>query len=109
MMDDSSSNKKKHNSDSEASSGSDDENDTKTNATKTGKAGQFKRLNYNRPREISSKKPVTKFRNIFQAPRQEFIDPRFSSAMGEYRPEVFRKQYSFVNDMRKRDVDVCCC
>ena len=66
----------------------------------------FKRLNHNRPREISSKKPVTMFRNIFQVRKQEFVDPRFSAAMGEYRPEVFRKQYSFVTDMRKREIEV---
>jgi ribosomal RNA-processing protein 36 len=91
--------------------GSDEEEDNdeiakKSSTTPASTNGQFKRLNHNRPRELSSKKPVSKFRNIFQAKKREFIDPRFSSAMGEYRPEVFRKQYAFVNDMRKRDVEV---
>ncbi len=92
------------NSDSDAEGSSDEEKTS--NANNSGKPGQFKRLNHNRPREISSKKPVSKFRNIFQVKKQELIDPRFSAAMGEYRPEVFRKQYGFVNDMRKRDLDV---
>ncbi len=67
----------------------------------------FKRLNKNRPQEISSKKRVSSFRSIFQAKKQEFIDPRFNSAFGEYQPEFFRKRYSFVHEMRIKEKEVC--
>ena len=60
----------------------------------------------NRPQEISSKKPVPVFRNVFQVKKREIIDPRFSSAFGEYKPDLFRKSYSFVNDMRLREKEV---
>ncbi len=59
-----------------------------------------------RPQEISSKKPVPFYRNVFQAKKREIIDPRFSSAFGEYKPDVFRKSYGFVNDMRQREKEV---
>lgn len=58
------------------------------------------RANKNRPQELSSKKPTSMFRKIVPVKKQEFIDPRFSSAFGEYKPELFRKSYSFVHDMR---------
>lgn len=66
----------------------------------------FTRLNKNRPQEISSKKRVSIHRNVFQAKKREPIDPRFSQAIGEYKPEVFRKRYGFINDMRKSEKEV---
>ena len=60
-----------------------------------------------RPQELSSKKPVSVFRNVFQVKKnQEPIDPRFNSAFGEYKPEFFRKRYSFINDLRMREKEV---
>ena len=38
--------------------------------------------------------------------KKESIDPRFSSAFGEYRPEAFRKQYGFINDLRLKEKQV---
>jgi ribosomal RNA-processing protein 36 len=66
----------------------------------------FTRLNKNRPQELSSKKPCSTYRNIFQVKKRECIDPRFSSAFGEYKPELFRKSYSFINDIRQREKEV---
>ena len=71
-----------------------------------GEIKSFNRLNKNRPQELSSKKPISTFRNIFQSKKKEFIDPRFSSAFGEYKPELFRKSYGFINDIRLREKDV---
>lgn len=88
---------------------SDDESESSEPAAATTTAvapTSFKRLNHNRPREMSSKKPVSAYRNVFQVKKQERIDPRFSAAIGEYKPEIFRKQYGFVNDMRKNEIDV---
>jgi ribosomal RNA-processing protein 36 len=66
----------------------------------------FTRLNKNRPQELSSKKPVSIYRNIFQVKKKEVIDPRFNSAFGEYKPEFFRKRYGFINDMRIKEKEV---
>ena len=64
-------------------------------------------LSTNRPQEMSSKRPVSFFRNVFQTKtKHEAIDPRFSSAFGEYKPELFRKSYSFIHDLRHKEKDV---
>ncbi|CAJ0937415.1 unnamed protein product, partial [Mesorhabditis belari] len=50
------------------------------------KTTQFKRVNSKRPREISSKKPVSKFRDIYANEKKTeriSIDPRFDSRYGE--------------------------
>ncbi len=69
----------------------------------------FKRLNKNRPREMSSKRPVSTFRPIFSqksVKKHKSVDPRFDTKFGEYQPDFFRKNYSFVNDIRKNEKDV---
>lgn len=71
-----------------------------------GKSKLFKRLNKNRPQELSSKRPVSTYRQVFQATKKESIDPRFNSAFGEYKPEFFRKSYSFINDIRTNEKKV---
>lgn len=72
-----------------------------------GKLNNFKRLNKNRPREESAKRHVSTLRQIFTPVKREIMDPRFNSAFGEYKPEKFRKQYDFVDDMRKNEKEVC--
>jgi ribosomal RNA-processing protein 36 len=67
----------------------------------------FKRLNKNRPQEVTSKKPVSSYRQVFQTQKRELIDPRFNSAFGEYKPENFRKSYGFIKDMRENEKKVC--
>ncbi len=74
-----------------------------TTQNDSNKLKTFTRLNKNRPQELSSKRPVSTFRNILPVKKQEFIDPRFSSAFGEYKPDRFRKSYSFINDMRMKE------
>jgi hypothetical protein len=69
-------------------------------------AKSFKRANKNRPRELSSKKPVSIFRNIFETKKRESIDPRFNSAFGDYNPNVFRKTYGFLHEMRLKEKEV---
>lgn len=70
------------------------------------KSKSFGRLNKNRPRELTSKRPVSSLRSIVPVKKQEFIDPRFSSAFGEYKPDLFRKSYGFINDIRMNETDV---
>ena len=64
-------------------------------------------MNKNRPREESAKKPVSSLRQIFTPIKHDIIDPRFNSAFGEYKPEAFRKQYDFINDIRINEKEVC--
>ncbi|OVA14165.1 Protein of unknown function DUF947 [Macleaya cordata] len=54
------------------------------------------RANKNRPMEISSKKPVGRFREVIQAPKKVIRDPRFESLCGTLDTDGFRKRYNFL-------------
>lgn len=70
------------------------------NASKMNPA--FKRDNKNRPREISAKKqtPLLGKNKMDQRPR----DPRFDSNCGEFDRQKFKEDYSFVNDIREKEI-----
>lgn len=60
-----------------------------------------KRLNKNRPSEMSSKKAVGVFREVIQAPKKTAArDPRFDSLSGNLDPEGFRKRYDFLYEVQ---------
>eukprot|EP00271_Cylindrocystis_brebissonii_P017525 TRINITY_DN4594_c0_g1_i1.p1 TRINITY_DN4594_c0_g1~~TRINITY_DN4594_c0_g1_i1.p1 ORF type:complete len:305 (-),score=111.28 TRINITY_DN4594_c0_g1_i1:740-1654(-) len=55
-----------------------------------------KRLNKNRPTEVTSKKPVPRFRAVIEAPAKRPIDPRFESLSGQLDERRFRSAYGFL-------------
>lgn len=57
-----------------------------------------KRANKNRPMELPVKKPVARFREVLQAPKQVARDPRFESLSGEYDESRFKAAYRFLFD-----------
>ncbi|GLC44253.1 hypothetical protein PLESTB_000757400 [Pleodorina starrii] len=59
-------------------------------------ASSFKRDNKDRPQEISSKRPVGRFREVIQVPHRENRDPRFDSTSGPPATDTFRRRYSFL-------------
>lgn len=67
---------------------------------------EFKRENKNRPRELTAKKQVPLFgskkptTNAEHAPR----DPRFDSKCGEFDRDKFKEDYSFVNEIREKEM-----
>lgn len=65
---------------------------------------EFKRENKNRPREISSKKPVSQFREVVQVKKYIPRDPRFDSLCGTYDPKKFKRNYGFLNEMKENDI-----
>lgn len=54
------------------------------------------RANKNRPMEISSKKPVSRLREVIQVPKKVVRDPRFESLCGNLDVEGFKKRYNFI-------------
>lgn len=58
--------------------------------------GKSSRANKNRPMEMSSKKPVSRFREIIQVPKKATRDPRFESLCGQVDVERFKKRYNFL-------------
>ncbi|VIO97686.1 C6orf153 protein, putative [Brugia malayi] len=65
----------------------------------------FVRENPKRPREVSSKIPVSKFRNVFENEKLEkpAIDPRFDSRYGEFNDYIYHNNYSFLDEIRQQE------
>ncbi|BFI30883.1 ribosomal RNA-processing protein 36 [Marchantia polymorpha subsp. ruderalis] len=55
-----------------------------------------KRANKNRPMEVTSKRPVGRFREVIQAPKRVIRDPRFESLCGNFDESRFKTSYSFL-------------
>ncbi|KAK3562086.1 hypothetical protein QTP86_027183 [Hemibagrus guttatus] len=65
-----------------------------------------KRLNKDRPQEISAKKPVSFFRKVGSAKGPILRDPRFDDLSGEFKPEVFSQTYKFINDIKQQEAEM---
>nr|XP_006638627.1 PREDICTED: ribosomal RNA processing protein 36 homolog [Lepisosteus oculatus]XP_015218057.1 PREDICTED: ribosomal RNA processing protein 36 homolog [Lepisosteus oculatus] len=66
----------------------------------------MKRLNKNRPMEISAKQPVPFLRRVVPVKKPVFRDPRFDDLSGEYNPEVFEKTHKFIGDIKKKEKEL---
>ncbi|XP_057700299.1 ribosomal RNA processing protein 36 homolog [Corythoichthys intestinalis] len=62
-----------------------------------------KRLNKNRPSEVSSKKRAPFLRQVVAVKKTTLRDPRFDDLSGEYKAEIFDKTYRFIDDIRRRE------
>ncbi|XP_071651156.1 ribosomal RNA processing protein 36 homolog [Temnothorax longispinosus] len=75
----------------------------KKNKKKTEKI-EFKRENKNRPREISAKKPVPRYKELTRVKKVVSRDPRFDSLCGTFDEKAFRHSYAFINKLRENDL-----
>lgn len=64
----------------------------------------FKRENKNRPREVSSKKRWSKFKEVIPVKKNIPRDPRFDSLCGTYNEKAFKNAYSFLTEVKKNDL-----
>ncbi|XP_058808488.1 ribosomal RNA processing protein 36 homolog [Phymastichus coffea] len=71
---------------------------------KKSKLIKFKRENKNRPREESSKRQVTRFREVVPVKKKEPRDPRFDSLCGTYDEKAFKNAYSFLSEIKQNDL-----
>merc|ERR1712059_212703 len=69
-----------------------------------GKKVDFKRDNKNRPREMSAKKTVGRFREVVAVAKVVRRDPRFDPLCGEFDKEVFKESYKFVNEIKANEL-----
>ncbi|CAG8512064.1 23121_t:CDS:2 [Dentiscutata erythropus] len=60
-----------------------------------------------RPMEISSKKPVGRFRQIIEIPShiKKRRDPRFDDLSGKFNEDLFEKSYSFLNEYKRSEIE----
>ncbi|GAO51504.1 hypothetical protein G7K_5603-t1 [Saitoella complicata NRRL Y-17804] len=65
-----------------------------------------KRTNKHAPTEVSSKKAVGRKRDIVEVQAIKARDPRFESLSGHFNEEAYRKNYSFLNDYRKDEINM---
>ncbi|XP_077461054.1 ribosomal RNA processing protein 36 homolog [Stigmatopora argus] len=65
-----------------------------------------KRLNKNRPSEVSSKKRAPFLRQVVVTKKTTLRDPRFDELSGEYKADIFDKTYRFIEDIRQREAQV---
>lgn len=72
--------------------------------TRRTKKVEFKRENKNRPREMSSKKTVSRFREVVPVRKSVPRDPRFDSLCGTFNEKAFKNAYSFVSKLKERDL-----
>ncbi|KAJ0173786.1 hypothetical protein K1T71_010935 [Dendrolimus kikuchii] len=64
----------------------------------------FKRENKNRPREMSSKKPVPMIQVETKVKKKDIRDPRFDPLCGEFDKKEFLSNYGFLSGMRLQDI-----
>ena len=78
--------------------------DKKMSGTNEEQKSDFKRENKNRPREMSSKKQVKRFREVVVASKLEKRDPRFDPNCGDFDDKLFKENYNFVNEYKAGDL-----
>ncbi|VBB31748.1 unnamed protein product [Acanthocheilonema viteae] len=76
-----------------------------SNSNRKSSQRTFVRENPKRPREVSSKIPVSKFRNAFENEKlkRPVFDPRFDDRCGEFNNYIYQNNYSFLNEIRQRE------
>ncbi|KAK9455130.1 hypothetical protein V1511DRAFT_499551 [Dipodascopsis uninucleata] len=79
---------------------SNDDDDTKEDA----ESNERRRKSKHAPQEISSKKPVSRYREIVETPKIARRDPRFESLSGKFNEAQFRKNYSFIDNYREQEL-----
>lgn len=59
-----------------------------------------------RPREMSSKRPVSRFREVVPVAKdgQRVVrDPRFEETAGQLNTDLFKKSYAFVDELKRKE------
>ncbi|CAB3396700.1 unnamed protein product [Caenorhabditis bovis] len=70
---------------------------------------KMKKRGAHRPREISSKRPVSAFRNIYKdhemPAKKKKWDPRFDQRAGEFKELCFENNYKFLDEIRSKEIE----
>jgi len=64
----------------------------------------FSRSSKHAPAEISSKKAVSRKREVMPVAKREYRDPRFEALAGQVDDTKINKAYSFLNDYRQDEI-----
>ncbi|KAJ2452286.1 rRNA biogenesis protein rrp36 [Coemansia sp. RSA 2336] len=67
--------------------------------------GQFHRETTKMPTMMSSKRPVSRFRQVVDMPQPKTRDPRFDSLSGNLNEDLFEKSYAFLNQQQIEEMN----
>ena len=70
--------------------------------------GIVHRENKNRPSEMSSSRPVSRFRDVLVDPtvkRKRTVDPRFNDLAGELKEKTFHSNYQFLDGYQEDEIN----
>ncbi|XP_054460069.1 ribosomal RNA processing protein 36 homolog [Anoplopoma fimbria] len=81
-------------------------NEVAYGSNKTQGTSKKKRLNKNRPMEISAKRRAPFLRQVVSVKKPTLRDPRFDDLSGEYKPEIFEKTFKFINDIKQKEREI---
>ncbi|RVE76643.1 hypothetical protein OJAV_G00010460 [Oryzias javanicus] len=81
-------------------------NEVAFDSSRSQRSSKKKRLNKNRPMEISAKKPAPFLRQVVPVKKPVVRDPRFDDLSGEYKPEIYEQTYKFINDVKQREKEI---
>ncbi|KAI8621766.1 hypothetical protein BC830DRAFT_110293 [Chytriomyces sp. MP71] len=78
-----------------------------TSKVKSAKKAEIaKRGSKHAPAEMSSKKPVSRFRQVVELPKAEqYRDPRFNKLSGKFNDGLFKRSYGFLDDYDKSEIE----
>ncbi|KND01739.1 uncharacterized protein SPPG_03532 [Spizellomyces punctatus DAOM BR117] len=65
-----------------------------------------KRLNKNAPVEVTSKRAVTRRREVVELPKKKSRDPRFDPLAGKLNDGLFQQSYGFIRDYEQHEVEM---
>nr|CAD7426576.1 unnamed protein product [Timema monikensis] len=68
------------------------------------KNNNFKRANKNRPREMSSKVPVSLLCEVVPVKKVVPRDPRFDTLCGAFNEKAFKSSYSFLSKVKQQEL-----
>ncbi|ORX91176.1 ribosomal RNA processing protein 36 [Basidiobolus meristosporus CBS 931.73] len=54
--------------------------------------------------EVTSKRPVSRFRNVVEGPKLKTRDPRFDNLSGKLNEEMFGKSYQFLENYKSDEL-----
>lgn len=78
-------------------------NETVFGRNNTKKQTNYKRANKNRPREMSSKKPVRIVNEVIAVKKIIPRDPRFDPLCGTFDEKQFKSNYNFITNLKKNE------
>ncbi|KAJ3063719.1 rRNA biogenesis protein rrp36 [Rhizoclosmatium hyalinum] len=65
-----------------------------------------KRTSKHAPAEMTSKRPVPRYRQVVELPKkEEHRDPRFNKFSGKFNEGLFKRSYGFLEDYEKNEIE----